>query len=371
MKNTLYMHMGWSKTGTTTIQHFLYKNHDLLLEKDYCYPIGHVIDESVFNYKYENHIFAAQCFHGNWNKFQKLHDWTWYRDHILNEMRDANCSNNILSAELFNFEHSDNIEFWKKDYSVKGIYYFRNFFDWLVSQQKEYIKYFLPPSVFVFDRERNYAIMGCLRHHLRVLGRDNCIFIDFDKVKKRKNGLLESFLDAVDVGAHALSGFSVVPDENTTPNDAHLMFFYQCSFAPFGRREFSSLFKEVREMDLHQFKDFHSNTLPPNIYTLDEYAEYGLKYQGVLLNDPDWYDKNVARAQELAKIPYQDLPPEIQYHILENLSDASRELIYSWLPGAKQATPNQPYLPSMKNFYDFRDTILPIYKRYSDLMRQE
>lgn len=371
MKNKLYMHMGWSKTGTTSIQHFLYKNHDTLIDKGYCYPIGHVIDESVFNYKYENHIFAAQCFHGNWNKYQKLHDWTWYRDHILKEMREANCPNNILSAELFNFEHSDNIEFWQKDYAVKGIYYFRNFFDWLVSQQKEYMKYFLPTSVFTFDWERNYALMACLRHHLRVLGRDNCVFIDFDTVKKKENGLLESFLDAVDMRRDALQDFSVVPDENTTPIDAHLLFFYQCSFAPFERQQFTRLSQEVRAMDLHQFKDFRSNTLPPNIYTLDEYAEYALKYQGVLLDDPDWYDKNVARAQELAKIPYQDLPPEIQYHILEHLSDASKELIYSWLPQARQASPTRPFLPSMKNFYEFRDMVLPIYKRYSGLMRRE
>lgn len=38
MKNTLILHIGTPKTGTTAIQKFLYDNQTLLKEKGFFYP---------------------------------------------------------------------------------------------------------------------------------------------------------------------------------------------------------------------------------------------------------------------------------------------------------------------------------------------
>lgn len=355
--------MGWPKTGTTTIQHFLYLNRDALLQKGYCYPTNHVVDESVFNYKYENQIFALQNFHGQWNKFMGLLDWTYYRDAIHEEMLAAQCSNHILSAEMFVYEHSDNIEFWKKDFEVTGIYYLRNYFDWIMSQQKEQIKYFLTPDVFVADINRNYPILACVRHHRRVLGEENCIFIDYDKVK---GNLIDNFLDAICLDDR--DDMAYPASENVTPGDARIVFSYQLSFAPFSRLEFWQIKNELAAMDLGKFADFRSNTLPAGIYDLDETAVQAIKFQGKLLGDDEWYDKTIARGEELRQIPYRDLPPEIQNYIFENLSPKSRALITSWLPAAGAAKDNVPFLPSMKNVYDYRDQIWPLYTRYCMMM---
>lgn len=357
--------MGWPKTGTTTIQHFFYLNRDALLRNGYCYPYAHIVDESVFNYKYENHIFAVQNFHGHWNKWMALEDWSFYRKCILEEMLAAQCHVSILSAEMLVYEHSDNIKFWQKYFEVTGIYYLRNYFDWLVSQQKEQIKYFLTPDVFVYDKISNYPIVACVRHHRRVLGEDNCIFIDYDKAKRN---LLNNFLDTV--GIHYRHDFAYPKSENITPLDAHLIFSYQLSFAPFSRLEFWRIKNELAAMDLSEFADFRSNTLPENIYNLDESARNAIKFQGELLGDAEWYDKTMSRGEELKKIPYRDLPPEIQNHILENLSEQSRELIISWLPAAK-TTKNDPFLPSMKNVYAYRDHIWPLYNKYCLMMYEK
>lgn len=363
MNPKLYMHMGWPKTGTTTIQHFLYSNRDALRRNGYCYPSKHIVDESVFNYKYENHIFAVQNFHGQWNRWMALEDWTFYRKNILEEMLAAQCPANILSAEMFVYEHSDNIEFWQKDFEVTGIYYLRNYFDWLVSQQKEQIKYFLTPDVFVYDRISNYPIVACVRHHRRVLGENNCIFIDYDK---EKGDLLNNFLDTVGITFHQ---DLIYPEpENITPLDARLIFFYQLSFAPFSRFEFRQIRRELNDMDLSEFSGFRSNTLPESIYNLDETAVKAIKFQGKLLGDDEWYDKTIARGEELRKIPYRDLPPEIQNYIFENLSSESRALITSWLPAAANAKNNAPFLPPMKNFYDYRDQVWPLYAKYCMMM---
>ena len=37
-KKTIYLHIGVSKTGTTSIQRFLYKNRELLKDKGILYP---------------------------------------------------------------------------------------------------------------------------------------------------------------------------------------------------------------------------------------------------------------------------------------------------------------------------------------------
>lgn len=363
MKNKLYIHMGWPKTGTTTIQHFLYVNRNRLLQHGFCYPSSHVIDESVFNYKYENHIFAARSFHGQWNKFMKLQDWRFYREKILEEMLAAQCPKNILSAEMFIYEHSDDIKFWQDNFEVTGIYYLRNYFDWIASQQKEQIKYFLTPDVFVADRNRNYPILACVSHHRRILGEENCVFMDYDRAKSK---LIGSFIDTVGIRFH--NDLLYPQSENITPQDAHIIFAYQLSFAPFSRVEFWQIKRDLANMDLSHFAYFRSNTLPENIYNLDEYAIKAIKFQGELLGDSDWYDKTIDRSEELKKVPYRDLPPEIQNYIFENLSAKSRELITSWLPAACKSNISNPFLPSMKNVYDYRDQIWPMYAKYCLMM---
>lgn len=39
---TLYIHIGTSKTGTTSLQHFCTENEKLFEEQRYMYPISHI-----------------------------------------------------------------------------------------------------------------------------------------------------------------------------------------------------------------------------------------------------------------------------------------------------------------------------------------
>lgn len=357
--------MGWSKTGTTSLQHFLYINRMNLHTHGYCYPSSHIIDKSVFNYYYENHIFSLQCFHGNLNKWMKLKDWKYYRKHIYEEIIDKGFINNILSAESFIYEHSDNLKFWKLNFNIKAIYYLRNYFDWLVSQQKEFIKYFLSPDVFTFDINRNYPILASVRHHLQLFGRAKCIFVDFDEVRQTDN-LITNFLGHI--GLTNYNNLIFENNKNETLPDAALNFSYQLSLIPFNRSEATSIKNDLANINFSKYSDFISNFLPENIYNLDDYAKYALKFQGALLNDRYWLEKNISRSEELQKIKYKDLPPDIQFYILENLSEKSREIIFNKIPTAKKSSPSTPFLPSMLNFYSYRDNILPLYQKYCEMI---
>lgn len=355
MKTPLFMHMGWPKTGTTSIQHFLYENRDRLLELGYCYPASHVPDFHLFNYYYENQIWGLKAYDG---PLPAGHDWTYYRDIIHEEMLRSRCHFNIMSAEMGIYEHTDNLAFWKERYNIKAIYYLRNYFDFLVKVQQEYIKYTLSTGVFTVPHVRNYRILAAVKYQVLFFGRENCIFLDYDKIAKEKN-LISSFLEII--GLDDSGDWKKTQNVNITPNEAHINALFQLSFVPMSVREFVLLRQELKKITFDKYDSFQSNTLPPEIFELDDYAHDALKYQGELLNDPLWYDRNLQRCEELAKKPYKDLPPEIQFHILENLSEEAREVLYKYLPAARKASPIKEWLPSMRDWHKNRDIILPLY----------
>lgn len=346
------MHMGFPKTGTTSIQEFLFSNREALLQNGICYPKP---PEDVQITDCLEHGHASAC---SWFVETYASRWKWWerREQFCKEMKESQCELNIMSSENFVYEHTDNISYYLTDFEVKGIYYFRSFFDYLLSLQKTFIRNCLRPDVFTFDYYRNLRILGSLRHQIKLLGRQNCIFKDFDKLRSEKMTIIDDFLETV--GVAEKSCYKPVNTLNTTPSDVVHAFLYQISFLPINFSQYMLLKKDLYTLDLGQYSWYKFNPLPQAVYKLDDFAKEAIRFQGELLNDPDWYDKTIERRMVISSITYQDLPAEIQRYIFDNISNAMQSLLRTWLtiPDNKDA-----FLPSMADIELFKYRILPLY----------
>lgn len=360
-KPVLYMHIGYPKTGTSSIQTFCYKNKGLLHQKGICYPEPRA--EGLLRKHNAGHIYCCETLGLTNFAFR---DWKFVRQLYLDEMRSSNCPKNLLSSEQFLFEHSDTLEFWQQDFSIYGICYFRTLFDYLNSLQKEFIKECLRPDVFTFTEFRNIRILGSLKYLIRGTGgRENWIFKDFDAVRHSGTGLIEDFMQIL--GVEDLSGFFRGSDENVTPQDALLTFLYQLSFLPLDYPQAYCIRKDVTSLKLPEGKGFRNNFLPPRIYELDDYATWAIKFQGELLQQPDWFEKTLERGRALARIPYQDLPAPLQYEIFDRLSEKSKSILEKFL-SVPRAGRTDPFLPAMRDVPQFLPRVLPLYARYVSLL---
>ena len=95
--NTLYIHIGTAKTGSSALQSFLRKNNKVLEEKGYCYP--------KFPFYYEN---VSKNRNGYFLRGEKLGNKGANFGECMNIVREAfeKCPNVILSDEGRSEEHT-------------------------------------------------------------------------------------------------------------------------------------------------------------------------------------------------------------------------------------------------------------------------
>lgn len=364
-KPELYLHVGYPKTGTSAIQCFCYENKDVLLKKGICYPDPHAV--GLLKNHNKGHIYCCESLE---KTNYALGNWRDIRQKYLDEMLANNCEINLLSSEQFVFEHSRNIEFWNQYFSLNGICYFRKFFSYINSLQKEFIKEFLRPDVFTFVQFRNIRILGSLKYLIRITPRERekWIFRSYDAISPTGCELIRDFVGIL--GVDNISGFVHVGDQNLTCHDALLTFIYQLSFIPFNYQEAYQLRKDITSMKLTDCEYFHNTFLPSKIFQLDSYAKWAINFQGELLNDPDWFEKTIEQGKELSRLSYHDLPPAIQYDIFDRLSDNSKDILRRFL-NIPLSCRTVPFLPSMQNVESVLPAILPLYARYVALLGEK
>ncbi len=141
-KRTIYLHIGFEKTGTTSIQNYLYNNVDKLND------LGVFLIQTKFFLK-PNHVELATCFCEDYNigALRKPRSISRFLGRIKcfileNKDRDIIFSNEHLSSRLF---EEDNIRALKDFLSsalhrVIVICYVRKPADWLVSRYSEAVK---------------------------------------------------------------------------------------------------------------------------------------------------------------------------------------------------------------------------------------
>lgn len=337
MKPKLYIHIGFPKTGSSTIQKFLNLNRKQLVKEGICYPeplCGPLLQG------HEGHMSMVEA------DAKSRHDvipWYSYREKYLDALLKDNCSVNILSAEGWVYDNPENLLFFQKNFDVKFICFFRNYFDQVSSLIKQTIKEGPRLNPFSENLYGKYRVLANIEAYIDIFGRENCIFLDFDKAKR--TGLLQSFFAAMSL--EFKQNYFIPSSVNVTPTDAATSFFYQMSFLPLNYKEWLVLHNEILALDLSKWKDYHCSFLPQKAFCLDKSTSDAIHRQAELLSDSEWYSFTMKKKVFFSNMGDHDLPFEIQRCIFESLSDKARNIISQYWPHIDVS--KGKILPSMRN----------------------
>lgn len=336
MKPKLYIHIGFPKTGSTTIQKFLNFNKYLLKEKGIFYP------DPLVGPQIQGHEGHASMVEADSQFRNDIVPWYVYRKKYFDALKNNSCMKSILSSEALAYENPNNLAMFKENFDVRIVCFFRNFFDYADSLQKQLIKENLRVDVFkaAWNVKRN--ILAQVENYISFFGNENCIFLNYDESKKRKN-TLEVFLNSIGLSMNIAK--SRTESANVTPCDAVTAFFYHMLFLPFNFKEWKIIRKSVLSVDMSPWRDINYSFLPNDFFLLDEQCKMAIKRQGELLKDNEWYAYTLKQGENLSKILYRSLPPEVFRYIWERISNQARDIIAShWIKFNQQET--STFLPT-------------------------
>ena len=338
MKPQLYIHIGFPKTGSSTIQKFCHENCSQLKKLGIYYP--EPCRNPVLHGRHEGHLEISE---GAASLFPSRLSWKKYINIYFHDILQAKYDVNILSSEGLCSDNPANLKPFRDIFDTRIICFFRNIFDFFSSHQKEIVKQGLRPDLFSHLARRNYCFFYQVEQYVNFFSLDKCIFLNYNRLSKG-NSIIDEFFKSM----HIDLGKYTIKNANITPSSISMMFFYQLSFLPFTYSEWRTLRSEVLQMDFSSWRSYRCTLLPPSFFVLDDEAKCAIRRQGELLQDPGWYDYTMTRGEELAAIENHDLPPEIQHDIWEKLSDEARSIILRYWPKAGQAKHNEPLLPALE-----------------------
>lgn len=198
-KNILYLHVGWSKTGTSAIQKQIHLQHQSFLDKGILYP------KSLQWNDHSHHNFALS-FKGN-GVYQSGMSPVEALDALKNEMQTSEADNVLISSELspFYFANQRFRHFVNESFnSVKVLFTVRRQSDLLLSLFNQLVKdpnIRYSSSLFTLAMRNigwlNY--FSSVKRWSDVVGRDNIHIFPYGK----------------DIVSRFLDFFEVDFDENT------------------------------------------------------------------------------------------------------------------------------------------------------------
>ncbi|HIA7122475.1 hypothetical protein LZB76_00070 [Campylobacter lari] len=219
---TAYVHIGTMKTGTSSIQNFLYLNCSLLQKQNYYYPIsikniGRLNDHNPFAYKFNTLL----------NKINNLKILSGELNYLNNEIKMCNCDKIIISMENIQWllNSQQKIKYFY-DFlmcifdNIKIIIYLRDVVELFTSMCSQAIKdnshldyHFLYPyqngkSKILSNYQQILQWWGA------VFGRENLIVRLFDKNEFYQGNLLKDFVHSI--GLEWDDQFQIPDKENET-----------------------------------------------------------------------------------------------------------------------------------------------------------
>ncbi len=187
-EKTLYLHIGWSKTGTSAVQEQLNLQFDTLKEKGILYSKTMQMNDKA------HHHFALAF--GGIVGYQSKYSVPQAIETVDKEMVDNNCSSLILSSELspFYFNNPRFKEWIKKFDCINVIATVRRQSDLLISLFNQLIK---DPHVryngtFFQMCVSNFPKMNYLQHISRwaeFVGDENIVIVNYE------DGVVKTFLN--------------------------------------------------------------------------------------------------------------------------------------------------------------------------------
>lgn len=199
MRKQIYLHIGTHKTGTTSIQNFLFKNSFKLKQQGFDYLVKNCV--------WEAHHPLGWAFQGN-NAALNSH-CPWKNIGIINELEKEVLSSNahsfIISSEnLYHLRNKNFIErFFNRfeNYEFKVIIYLRSQLKFLESWYYElvradYCKLALSFEDFIQEPRYNLDYANALSAWEEFISKKDITVLPYDSIARDKK-LLESFKASV------------------------------------------------------------------------------------------------------------------------------------------------------------------------------
>jgi len=200
-KKTIYLHIGTHKTGTTSLQNFLYKNAKLLKKDNYDYLVS--------NCTWCAHHALGWSFQGATQPISEYCSWSNYGviNYLEDEIKNSPCDNFIISSE--NLYQLKNMEFIKRffdrfsQFEIKLILYLRNQVSFIESWYYELVRadYFkLNEDIADFIENPRYNIDYSkeLEKWKRFIKIENCFILNFHNEAKNGN-LINNFCNLIGI----------------------------------------------------------------------------------------------------------------------------------------------------------------------------
>jgi len=184
-RKKLFLHIGITKTGSSTIEHFLYRNAQALLQQGLCYPttmiygVAHHSIAEFFNERSRRDTPKAAT------RFSSRAQW---ERAILAEIagwHDLPVDDIVLSSEAFRLGKPEQLGVFFKDFDVTVIAYLRRQDVWLESSanQNEKIKGSESLSIDEQKTSSNFLLRydSFLQPWAAAFGKENIVVVPFEK----------------------------------------------------------------------------------------------------------------------------------------------------------------------------------------------
>lgn len=217
-QRTLYLHIGFHKTGSTSIQEFLASNKEMLKDLGYFCPTGHMAPgahygiPAILAETKESKIHATAC--------KKDKEVVW--EQILSTKHPKI----ILSSETFCRCDPNKVKQLFAKYNVKIIAYIRNFPDFVLSMYNQTIRRQLcdyTDSLQTFidnEKEDLLSRYQALFDWSNVFGEENVSIVPFEKQQLTKNNVISDFLEKINIDSNIFSSYTPPHVNKSTSNES-------------------------------------------------------------------------------------------------------------------------------------------------------
>jgi hypothetical protein len=205
----VFLHIGTSKTGTSSLQFFLHNNRESLARLGYLYPSQN-----------KTHHNLAFILLGDSKASDRVDTW---KD-ILAEIDNSPLNNIIISSEFFseinNLDSLEKIAAYLAKYQIKIIVYLKRQDKKVESNFNQLMKtgVYAGTVDFFLKQTGKPNYLKLLDNWSRVFGRENIIVRPLEK--EQIPDIYQDFLK--NVGIVSLDGFTKTEDRNIKPNIAQI-----------------------------------------------------------------------------------------------------------------------------------------------------
>lgn len=213
IKKKVFLHIGYSKTGTTALQHFLFDHRKMLEEHSVLYPVSCMNNHNQTNHHNLSHsllVGSTKPFpsYNDPKNYGETPDFYWNK--IIDEIETSTCKTIILSSEAFirfrGIPHlMQKVNDYLKDFDLKIICYIRRQ-DYLFESNYNH-KVKASNSIEPFEKDMESKIKNIdyyrdLMEWATIVGKENMIVRIYSK-ENLPGGIIPDFLSCINVTFHS------------------------------------------------------------------------------------------------------------------------------------------------------------------------